>query len=128
MIWNPVGFLGANGINSPITINGGALILQNPHPRLNNQAITMTGNFTFAPTNSAAAQTLAGAISGSGTNTITAGTLTLSGQSTYTGDTVLAGGEVIVAGTETPGGIRSAGSGHDYLHRWHVGIQREQRL
>ncbi len=28
MIWNPVGFLGANGIASPIVINGGALVLR----------------------------------------------------------------------------------------------------
>ena len=50
-------------------------------------------------------------ITGSGTNTITAGTLTLSGQSTYSGDTVLAGGEVIVASTETPGGSGPLGTG-----------------
>jgi len=112
VIWNPVGFLGANGINNPLNINGGALILLNPHPRLNSGvAINLTGNFTFAPTNSAAAQTIGGAISGSGTNTITAGTLTLSGTSTYSGDTVLAGGEVIVAGTETPGSSGPLGVG-----------------
>ena len=25
--WNPVGFLGANGINNPLNINGGLLVL-----------------------------------------------------------------------------------------------------
>lgn len=110
--WNPVGFLGANNINTPLNINGGALVLINPHPRLNSGvAISLIGNFTFAPTNSTAAQTISGPISGSGTNTITAGTLTLSGQNTYSGDTVLAGGEVIVGSTETPGGSGPLGSG-----------------
>lgn len=103
VFWNPVGFLGANGIASPVVINGGKLVLQNPHPRLSNQAITLTGNFDFNMTNSAAAQTLSGAISGTGTNTVISGTLTLSGQSTYSGDTVLQGGQLNVNGTENVG-------------------------
>ena len=103
VFWNPTGFLGANGFNSPIAINGGKLVLQNPHPRLGNQAITLNGNFDFNMTNTAAAQTLSGVISGTGTNTVIAGTLTLSGQSTYTGDTILQGGQLTVAGAENPG-------------------------
>lgn len=101
--WNPTGFLGANGIDSPIVINGGKLVLQNPHPRLGNQAITLAGNFDFNPTNTAAAQTLSGVISGAGTNRVISGTLTLSGQSTYTGDTILQGGQLNVAGAENAG-------------------------
>jgi len=103
VFWNPTGFLGNAGFNSPISINGGKLVLQNPHPRLGNQAITLTGNFDFNPTNAAAAQTLSGVISGTGTNTVIAGTLTLSGQSTYAGATILQGGTLVVAGTENPG-------------------------
>ena len=101
MTWNPTGYLGANGLTSPILINGGALVLAGSHPKLSNQAITMNGNFTFnAPSQ---AQTLSGVISGGGTNTVIAGTLTLSGQSTYTGNTILSGGELIVNGAENAG-------------------------
>jgi len=103
VFWNPTGFLGNAGINSPIVINGGELVLQNPHIRLGNQAITMNGNFTFNMTNAAAEQTLSGVFSGGGTNRVVAGSLTLSGASTYTGDTILQGGTLVVAGAETPG-------------------------
>ncbi len=103
LIWNPTGVLGADAISSPITINGGELTLRNNHPRLAGQTIIMTGNFTWDPTNSSAAQTLSGPINGPGTNRVNAGALTLSGQSSYSGDTVLSGGELFVNGVENPG-------------------------
>lgn len=120
MIWNPVGFLGANGIASPIVINGGALVLRGPHPRLKTQAITLNGNFTFAPTNTAATQTLSGIISGVGTLTVNSGALTLLGTNTYTGGTYVsngtlsayaAGGDMNVNGGRlSPGGIGVVGT------------------
>jgi fibronectin-binding autotransporter adhesin len=108
MIWNPVGFLGANGIASPITINAGTMILKGSHPRLSNQAWTINGTFVFDATNSpTSAQTLSGAISGAapGVIMVTNGSLTLSsGNSTYSGNFVLAGtGEVFVNGAENVG-------------------------
>lgn len=103
VFWNPTGFLGANSFDNPISINNGKLVLQNPHPRLGNQQISLIGNFELNFTNSAASQTLSGVISGSGTNTVVSGTLVLSGQSTYTGDTVLQGGQVTVSGVENAG-------------------------
>ena len=101
VFWNPTGFLGSSGLTSPINIAGGLLVLEGPHPRLNTQAITLTGNFEFnAP---ASAQSLSGVISSSGNLQVNAGTLTLSGASTYTGNTVLSGGELVVNGAETAG-------------------------
>jgi len=107
--WNPSGTLGANGIASPIVINGGALVLAGAHPRLSNQAITLGGNFEFnAP---AQAQTLSGAISGSGQVQVNAGTLTLSGASSYTGNTILSGGELVALLAENPGTSGPLGEG-----------------
>jgi autotransporter-associated beta strand protein len=101
VIWNPSGYMGANGIASPITITGGTLALTAYHPRLSSQAITNNGTFQFnAPSQS---QTLSGPISGSGILVVSNGTFTLSGQSTYTGSTVLAGGELVLNGAETVG-------------------------
>jgi autotransporter-associated beta strand protein len=101
MFWNPAGFLGANGIRSPVVINGGALVLQGSHPRLGSQAITNNGTFEFdAPSQS---QMFSGVISGTGLLTVSSGTLTLLGQNIYTGNTVLSGGEMIVNGAENPG-------------------------
>jgi len=112
VFWNPVGFLGANGLNSPITINAGTLVLEGSHPRLNSQAIALNGTFIFAPTNPATAQTISGVISGSGTNIVSSGTLTLSsGLSSYSGDTIISGGELIVNAAETPGSTGPLGIG-----------------
>jgi fibronectin-binding autotransporter adhesin len=99
--WNPTGYFGSDSLGS-ITINGGALVLTAPHAKVTGRPITINGGaFQFnAP---AQAQTLTGVISGSGTNILTAGTLTLSGANGYTGDTVLAGGELIANRTENPG-------------------------
>jgi autotransporter-associated beta strand protein len=101
MYWNPQGYLGANGINSPITINNGTLYLLGYHPKLGGQAFSLNGNFVFnAPSQS---ETLSGVFSGTGSVTNLGGSLTLSGQSTFSGDMVLAGGEVFVTGTENAG-------------------------
>ena len=101
MTWNPTGYLGNSGINSPITINGGTLVLAGNHPKLNNQAISDSGTFEFnAPSQ---AQTLSGAISGSGTVQVNDGTLTLQGASSYSGNTILNGGELVVNSAENPG-------------------------
>ena len=97
VFWNPTGVLGSSGIASPISINGGALILRGPHPRLDNQAIVINGNFTFALTNPAAAQTLSGPISGAGTLNVSAGTLTLTASNTFTGSTTVSNGTLVVA-------------------------------
>lgn len=107
--WNPTGYLGNSGINSPITINMGTLILAGNHLRLNSQAINNTGVFEFnAPSQ---AQTLSGVIAGTGTVQVSGGVLTLSGASTYTGPTILAGGELIAGGADggTNGGPLGVG-------------------
>jgi fibronectin-binding autotransporter adhesin len=104
LYWNasdPREYVDANGIQSPVVINGGTLVLTGNHPKLNSQAFTLNGNFEFNAASQA--QILTGVFSGSGTNIVNAGTLTLSGQSSYTGDTVLSGGELIVNGAENPG-------------------------
>ncbi len=101
LIWTPTGFLGANGIDSPVNINGGTLILKGSHPRLGNQTISLNGTFVFDAAGDA--ETLSGVISGGGSLVVSNGTLTLSGQSSYFGDTVLAGGELVVGGAENPG-------------------------
>ena len=100
--WNPTGYLGNSGLDSPFTINAGKLVLTGAHPKISNQAWVNNGTFQFnAPSQS---QLLSGAISGTGTNIISGGTLTLSsGQSTYTGDTILQGGSLVVNGAENPG-------------------------
>ncbi len=99
----------ANGIQSPVVINNGTMVLQWPHPKLGGQAFTLNGTFIFDSLGQA--QTLTGIFSGSGTNIVNNGTLTLSGQSTYTGDTVLQGGELIVNGTENAGTAGPLGMG-----------------
>jgi len=120
VIWNPVGFLGASGIASPINIKGGKLVLLNPHPRLNTQAITLNGNFTFAMTNPAAAQTLSGIISGTGTLLVNGGRLTFAGTNTYTGATTISNGMLatvqvggdmnVCGGTLAAGGLGAVGN------------------
>ncbi|HWC58149.1 MAG TPA: autotransporter-associated beta strand repeat-containing protein, partial [Verrucomicrobiae bacterium] len=101
MFWNPaLGYQNANGLVSPVVINGGKMVLQSPHPRLSNQAFTLTGIFDFdAP---GQAQTLSGVISGTGVVQVNNGTLTLSGASFYTGNTLLSGGELFVNRAENP--------------------------
>lgn len=100
--WTPTGYLGNSGINSPVTINGGTLVLAGIHARLNNQAWMNNGTFRFnAPSQ---AQVLSGAFSGTGTNIVAAGMLTLSsGASSFGGTTVLQGGSLVVNGAENPG-------------------------
>lgn len=99
--WNPTGFLGVNGIGTPITINGGKLVLQNAHPRIQNQQIGIGTIFEFnAP---GAAEMLSGNITGPGELHVSNGTLTLSGQNDYSGGTFLNGGELIVNSAENEG-------------------------
>jgi fibronectin-binding autotransporter adhesin len=101
-IWTPQGYLGNSGLNSPITINAGKLVLKAPHPRMGNQAWVNNGTFEFDA--AAQAQVLSGAFSGTGTNIVKAGTLTLSsGGSTYSGDTILQGGTLVLNGAENIG-------------------------
>ena len=101
-VWTPGGYLGNGGIDSPVTINDGRLVLAASHPKLGNQAWNINGTFQFnAPSQ---AQVLTGAMSGAGTNIVTAGTLTLSsGTSAFTGTTLLQGGSLVVNGAENPG-------------------------
>lgn len=99
-VWNPQGYFGGDPITA-VTITGGTLVLEAPHSKLNTKPISNAGTFVFdAPSQ---AQTLAGVISGAGSNVVAAGTLTLQGASTYTGNTVLTGGEAIVNIAETNG-------------------------
>lgn len=106
--WTPGGYLGNSGLNTPITINGGALVLAANHPKLNTQAILNNAILRFnAPSLS---QTLSGVISGTGELQVNNGSLTLQGASTYSGNTTLSGGTLIVnqaenAGTSGPLGI-----------------------
>lgn len=109
VFWNPQGYLGANGLNSPIVINAGTLVLQAHSPKLGNQAFTLTGTFDFDAPNDA--QTLSGVISGAGNVKVANGTLTLSGANIYNGYTVLTNnGELIlnraeIEGTSGPLGV-----------------------
>src|SRR5487761_2065873 len=110
LVWTPGGYLGNSGINSPIYVNGGKMVLAAPHPRISNQAWTLGGIFEFnAPS---LAQTLSGVISGGGIVQVSNGTLTLSGQSTYTGSNILSGGEVILNGAENAGISGPLGAGN----------------
>lgn len=108
--WTPGGYLGNSGLNSPITINGGTLVLAAHHPKLNNQALGNSGIFRFdAPSLS---QTLSGVISGTGELQVSNGTLTLQGASTYSGNTILSGGTLVVnrAELETSGPLGLGGT------------------
>lgn len=98
--WNPSGKFGSDSI-AAVNVYGGTLALAAPHSKLTTRPFMVNGTFQFnAPSQ---AQTLSGIISGTGTNQVLAGTLTLSGQNTYSGDTVLGGGELIVNGAENTG-------------------------
>ena len=95
------GALGNNSIASPLDFEGGTVVLRSGNP-LTTQAITNNGALIYnAPS---ASQTLSGAIRGSGTFEVSAGTLTLSGASTYTNNTTLSGsGTLILGSAHTPG-------------------------
>lgn len=107
LFWNPQGLIGNSGFNSPITINGGAIVLSGAHPQISGQTILNDGLFEFNATNQS--QTLTGIILGTGNLQVNAGTLTLSSDASYyTGNTVLTNsgtniGTIIVNGAEFPG-------------------------
>ncbi|MGA2176888.1 MAG: autotransporter-associated beta strand repeat-containing protein [Verrucomicrobiota bacterium] len=107
MYWNGPsisGALGNSGINSPITISNGTMVLEWNNVLIATDSITNNGVLDFdAPSQ---AQTLAGIISGSGELMVSAGTLTLQGENIYSGNTVLAGGILILKTNEmgTPSG------------------------
>jgi fibronectin-binding autotransporter adhesin len=104
MFWNGPSLAGAapNGpINNPITILAGTMVLQWSPSELNNPTWVNNGLLQYnAPGQS---QTYNGAISGVGTNQVSAGTLTLKGASTYTGPDLLSGGEMVAAVAENFG-------------------------
>jgi autotransporter-associated beta strand protein len=103
------GALGNNGINSPITIAGGTVVL------LHNTVLSFGGVGNSGSQNivnngtlfkydaPSLAQTLTGVISGSGNLEVANGTLTLSGQNTYGGNTILSGGTLVLNRAETEG-------------------------
>ena len=93
---------GGSPINSPMTLDGGSVVLQWNNTKINNIAIQNNGTLLEydAPTN----QTLNGIISGTAPLQVNNGTLTLSNPwSDFTGDILLSGGELIVSGPENPG-------------------------
>jgi len=97
------GALGNSTINTPVDIQGGALILKNSG-LLGTQRITNNGTM-FQFDAGIQSQTLSGPIHGGGLVRVSSGTLTLSsGQSDYTGNVELTGtGTLIVGGGENPG-------------------------
>jgi fibronectin-binding autotransporter adhesin len=114
LTWNPSGFADANGIASPITIQGGTLILAGPHPKINTQTIADDSGATFVFNAPGQSQTLAGAIIGGGQVIVDAGTLTLAGASSFTGNLTLNGGTVIADSAET-GGTGPLGEGNSIV-------------
>lgn len=112
LFWNGPSIAAAKGnatINSPITIAGGTVVLQNNTVlspsgvgSSGSQGIVNNGTL-FKYDAPSLAQTLTGVISGSGAFEVASGTLTLSGQSTYTGNTLLSGGALVVNGAENLG-------------------------
>jgi autotransporter-associated beta strand protein len=112
-IWNGPSIAAAAGtatINNPLTIGGGTMILDWATPAINNTTIANTATL-FEFNAAAQAQTLNGAISGTGPLQVNNGTLTLGGQNTYTGTNFLTGGEVIVNTTENAGSSGPLGEG-----------------
>jgi len=89
-------------INSPLTFGGGKVVLQWNNILINNDAIQNVGDLLKFDATSQA-QTLNGAISGSGALEVANGTLTLGGQNTYYGTNILSGGVLIVNAAENPG-------------------------
>ena len=88
-------------INSPLSLNGGKVVLQWNDTYINNVAIQNNGDLLEydAPAQS---QTLNGVISGTGAVLVNNGTLTLGGQNTHTGTNILSGGTLIVNSAENP--------------------------
>lgn len=115
LIWNPSGYVDANGIASPITITGGALILTGNHPKINTQAITLSQGATFVFDAPGQSQTLAGVISGPGLVQVNNGTLTLAGQSTFSSNLVLNGGTVVADSTENAMSAGPLGEGNNIV-------------
>lgn len=106
MFWNGPsipGALGNGNINSPITINGGTLVLQN-NTVLSPSGVDTTGsqsisnNATLQYDAVAQSLLLSGVISGSGQLKVSNGTLTLSGANTYTGATTVSNGTLLING------------------------------
>jgi autotransporter-associated beta strand protein len=91
MFWNGPSTANAaplGTINSPVTINAGTVVLQWNDFFINGDAIVNDGYLQFnAP---GQMQTLAGVISGVGTNEVVAGTLTLTGNNSYGSTTYIA--------------------------------------
>jgi autotransporter-associated beta strand protein len=114
------GALGNSAINSPITIIGGTLVLQNNTVlspagvgTTGSQNITNSGLFEYdAPLLS---QTLSGVISGTGALQVNNGTLTLSGANIYTGSTTLSGGSLVLNRAENAGVSGPVGVGGSIL-------------
>ncbi|HTY88256.1 MAG TPA: autotransporter-associated beta strand repeat-containing protein [Candidatus Acidoferrum sp.] len=89
-------------LNSPLTFNGGTVVLQWANNNICYLAIQNNGTLLKydAP---AQTQTLSGVISGTAPLQVNNGTLILGGLNTYTGSTILSGGELIVNSAENPG-------------------------
>jgi fibronectin-binding autotransporter adhesin len=112
--WNGPSIAAAAGtatINNPLTIGGGTVILKWATTAIKNTTINNTGTLLEYDAASQA-QTLAGAISGTGLLQVNNGTLTLQGQNTYTGNVILSGGELIANATENPGTSGPLGEGN----------------
>jgi autotransporter-associated beta strand protein len=103
--------LGTNTYTGNTTISNGTVLINDPG-ELNNGAyagnITDIGAFTY---NSSASQTLSGIISGIGTLTNNAGTLTLSSANSYSGGTTVSGGTLNLNSGATAVPVNNAGSG-----------------
>lgn len=101
--------LGNNNINSPITIAGGTVVLQN-NTVLSPSGVGNTGSQNIENNGAlfkydapSLTQILTGIISGVAPLQVANGTLTLSGANTYSGNTLLSGGTLVVNRAESLG-------------------------